>query len=82
MSYDLSHGTHAMVNYLSPLVPVFQYVMRFQDDTSFSAAAYARGSGLGVSHADELFFLWKFSDLENLYDYWSVENRITKRRSV
>ena len=71
-----------MVNYLSPLVPTYQYVMRFQDATSFMFTPEARGTGLGVGHGDEVFFLFKFSDLEDYYDFWSGENVITSRRLV
>ena len=69
-----------MVNYISPLVPVFQYVLKFQDETSFTLVPEARGSALGVSHGDDTFFLFKFSELEDFYPYWSPGNIITSAR--
>ena len=82
---DVKFGfpTNKYINFIadSP-VPVYNYIMTFQDNTSFSFAAGSVGKGLGIAHGDELPYLYKidksYSDIP--YDRWSSDNlRHSKR---
>merc|ERR1712179_626757 len=73
-------GTNKWIDYMSSsgnLGPVYNYIMSFQDNTSFSFAPGVVGRGLGVAHGDELPYLYKIDP--NYYDVpysgWSEDNQ-------
>ena len=76
---DVKFGfpTNKYIDYManSP-VPVYSFIMTFQDNTSFSFGVGSVGKGLGIAHGDELPYLYKID--KNYYDIpyeeWSADN--------
>merc|ERR1712142_2978 len=70
-------ATNKYIDYMadSP-VPVYNFIMSFQDNTSYSFGVGSVGKGLGVAHGDELPYLYKIdkSYYDIPYDGWSPEN--------
>lgn len=79
-------GMDRIAGYLAPRVPVFQYLLTFQDNTSITAVPSAKGLGLGVAHVDDLFYMWKANSAVigqlgmGTYELWSEANLLTSRR--
>merc|ERR1712179_71859 len=76
---DVKFGfaTNRYINYMtdSP-VPVYNYIMSFQDNTSFSFGVGSVGKGLGIAHGDELPYQYKIdkSYYDIPYDEWSSDS--------
>ena len=71
------YGHYRYMEYMSSTeVPVYNYRMSFQDNTSFSFAEGTVGLGLGTSHGDELPYIFKIdpSYYDVPYDGWSDLN--------
>ena len=80
------YGTDKLINYLLPHdVPVYHYMMFFQDVWSFTINPNILGTDLGVAHADELAYLWDIFSLNSeigLYDiWWSQADKLNSQRS-
>ena len=73
-----------MIKYLAPHITVYHYIMYFQDLFSFSTNPNVLGRKLGVSRADELFFMWDLFGLDagtGVYDsWWSQGNKLNSKR--
>ena len=72
-----NYGTHKYMNYVSAnQVPVYNYRMAFQDNTSYSFATGTVGLGLGTAHGDELPYIFKIdpSYYDIPYGNWSENN--------
>ena len=80
----LRYGTDKMIKYLSPHTPVFHYLMYFQDLFSFTTNPNVLGRDLGVSHADELAYMWDIFGLNagtGIHDnWWSQANKLNSKR--
>ena len=78
------YGTHKMIQYLAPYTTVYHYLMYFQDLFSFSTNPNVLGRDLGVSHADELSYMWDLFGLNagtGIYDaWWSEANKLNSKR--
>ena len=77
------YPTHKYMNYMSSSqVPVYNYRMSFQDNTSFSFAPGTVGLGLGTVHGDELPYIFKIdpSYYDIPYTGWSPDNLRHSRR--
>ena len=77
-------GTDKLINYLQPHVPVYHYILFFQDLFSFTINPNILGTDLGVGHADDLAYLWdifSLNDSTGLYDlWWSQADKLNSRR--
>ena len=77
-------GTDKLINYLLPHVPVYHYILFFQDLFSFTINPNILGTDLGVGHADDLAYLWdifSLNDSTGLYDiWWSQADKLNSRR--
>ena len=73
-----------MIQYLAPYTTVYHYLMFFQDLFSFSTNPNVLGRDLGVSHADELSYMWDLFGLNagtGVYDaWWSEANKLNSKR--
>ena len=73
-----------MIKYLAPHAPVYHYLMYFQDLFSFTTNPNVLGRDLGVSHADEIAYMWDIFGLNagtGIYDtWWSEANKLNSKR--
>merc|ERR1711892_105120 len=72
-----AYGTQEYMDYMrDSQVPVYNFRMSFQDNTSFSFATGTVGKGLGVAHGDELPYIYKIDPLyyDVPYADWSDHN--------
>jgi len=71
------YGMRKYMDYMSSSkVPIYNYRMSFQDNTSFSFTEGTVGLGLGTAHGDELPYIFKIDPAYYAvpYDDWSEDN--------
>ena len=78
------YGNEKMIDFLSPYSPTYHYLLYFQDSTSITFHPEVFGTDLGVSHAEDVFYLWDifgYNDGTGIYDFWwSDENKLNSKR--
>jgi len=72
-------GIHKTVLLLSRSVPVYQYLLTFRDETSFTATP-GNYSHIGVGHADDIYYIFHKDNRD--YSTWSQAVMDTSRMMV
>jgi hypothetical protein len=79
-------GTEKMIQYLTGHVPLYHYILYFQDLFSITLDPNVLGRDLGVSHMDETFYIWDMYGLNAhtgvIDSWWSEANKINSKRML